>query len=630
MSINKLFSLLFSFTFLVALSFGQNCTGDSVVITKKHQYSPGETYSVVTDTFKIASGINKRIERRIEPTNGNVYTYTNTQNFLRTYIERNSQNDTSNFYSYTGTGSGYDFNEKIIFTYDTVTNFITSRLEYNGTGNTWVLFSEENWIYNSNNKLINHSMVKDTGGTGAFINIYNTSYNYNGECLNDIIFQIGNGNTWVDSYRYIISYDTFGIRDSLATQIRDSLNILWVDDAKFNYDSADNYYVHMPSVKLVYDSGQSQYFTDSTYIVLDTFNLVRSSYHMFDRQQITQYYIYDYFHERQVIIYSNTNDWGCFNEQNISYDTNGVYIGYNGPSTCFMQYYHGYGIIYDSTYRPLSYGTSLAGGCCGTNYNYTYFYANDTSIYLNYLTQDELYYMRCIGNTINTNAIVLGGCGPYHFQWSPSIGLSSDTAKEPEIYLTDTITYFITVTDSLGHTSSTSFFAAPSVIASIADTAYCLNCPAHLTANYYSTIGTINPIYQWFRNDTAIAGATQQDYTATLSGEYTVSITYTFRGTCTSTSHSYFFLYDDINTLESSSPTLYPNPANDHAIINGIPKGSIIHIFDLSGRSTSFEGEWNSTLNQFTINTSRLSASIYFVDVEFQRQHSRLKLAVER
>ncbi|MBK6990248.1 MAG: hypothetical protein IPH33_19495 [Bacteroidetes bacterium] len=124
-----------------------------------------------------------------------------------------------------------------------------------------------------------------------------------------IIFQIGNGNTWVDSYRYIISYDTFGIRDSLATQIRDSLNILWVDDAKFNYDSADNYYVHMPSVKLVYDSGQSQYFTDSTYIVLDTFNLVRSSYHMFDRQQITQYYIYDYFHERQVIIYSNTNDW---------------------------------------------------------------------------------------------------------------------------------------------------------------------------------------------------------------------------------------------------------------------------------------------------------------------------------
>ncbi|MBK6990249.1 MAG: hypothetical protein IPH33_19500 [Bacteroidetes bacterium] len=139
MSINKLFSLLFSFTFLVALSFGQI----ALVILwfyQKHQYSPGETYSVVTDTFKIASGINKRIERRIEPTNGNVYTYTNTQNFLRTYIERNSQNDTSNFYSYTGTGSGYDFNEKIIFTYDTVTNFITSRLEYNGTGNTWVLF----------------------------------------------------------------------------------------------------------------------------------------------------------------------------------------------------------------------------------------------------------------------------------------------------------------------------------------------------------------------------------------------------------------------------------------------------------------------------------------------------------
>lgn len=630
MSIKKLFSLLFSFTFLVALSFGQNCTGDSVVITKVHQYSPGETYSTITDTFKIASGINKRFERRIEPTNGNVYSYTSTQTFNRTYIERNLQNDTSSYYSYIGTGSGYAYNENIIFTYDTITNLITSRLAYNAAGNTWVLFSEENWIYNSNNKLINHSLVNDTNGTGAFTNIFNNSYNYNGAHLNEIIFQIGNGNTWVDSCRYIISYNAYGIRDSLETQSWDSLSALWVDDAKFNYDSADNYFVHLYSVKLVYDSLMSQYYTDSTCLVLDTFNLIRSSYHMFDREQVTQYYIYDYIHGRQVILFSSTNDWGCFNEQNNSYDSNGVYLGYYGPSTCFTQYYHGYGINYDSTYRPLSYGTSLSGGCCGTNYDYTYYYANDSSIYLNYLTQDEMYYIHCIGNTIHTSAIVLGGCGPYHFQWSPSIGLSSDTIKEPEIYLTDTITYYITVTDSLGHTASTSFLAGPSVIASITDTAYCLNCPAHLTANYYSTIGAINPTYQWFRNDTAIAGATQQDYTATTSGDYTVSITYTFRGTCTSTSPSYFFLYDDINTLESFSLTLYPNPANDHAIINGMPKGSIIHIFDLSGRSTSFEGEWNSTGNQFTINTSRLSASIYFVDVEFQGQHSRLKLAVER
>ena len=67
-----------------------------------------------------------------------------------------------------------------------------------------------------------------------------------------------------------------------------------------------------------------------------------------------------------------------------------------------------------------------------------------------------------------------------------------------------------------------------------------------------------------------------------------------------------------------------------HAIINGMPKDSTIFIFDLSGRLTYFGGEWNSTGNQFTINTSRFIASIYFADVEFQGQHSRLKLAVER
>lgn len=630
MSIKKVLSLLFSFTFLVALSFGQNCTGDSVVVTKRYQYVPGETYFIITDTFNIVSGINKSSERGIIPSSGSVFSSSSTHTFDRTYIERNSQNDTSSFYSYSGTGSGYTYKEKIIFTYDTLTNFITSRLDYNGAGNTWVLFSEENWIYNSNNKLINHTLVKDTTGTGAFINIFNTSYNYTGARLDDIIFQIGNGSTWIDSCRYVISYDLSGIRDSLSTQIRDSLNTLWVDDAKFNYDSANNYLVHLYSVKLVYDSGHSWYYTDSACLVLDTFNLVRSSYKIFDREEVIQYYTYDYIHGRQVLLINSTHDYGCFIEQNNSYDSNGVYTGYYGPTACFIQYEHSYHITYDSTYRPLSYGTSLVGGCCGTNNHYTYYYASDSSIYLNYLTQDEMYYTRCIGNTINTTAIALGGCGPYHFQWSPSIGLSSDTAREPEIFLTDTITYHITVTDSLGHTASTSFFAAPSVIATIVDTTSCLNCPRYLTANYYSSIGTINPTYQWYRNDTAIAGATSPNYSATLSGYYTVSISYSLRGNCTSTSPSHFFLYNDINNLELSSPTLYPNPANDHAIINGIPKGSAIQIFDLSGRLTYLEGEWNSTGNQFTINTSRLSASIYFVDVEFQRQHVRMKLAVER
>ena len=67
MSIKKVLSLLFSFTFLVALSFGQNCTGDSVVVTKRYQYVPGETYFIITDTFNIVSGINKSSERGIIP-----------------------------------------------------------------------------------------------------------------------------------------------------------------------------------------------------------------------------------------------------------------------------------------------------------------------------------------------------------------------------------------------------------------------------------------------------------------------------------------------------------------------------------------------------------------------------------
>jgi hypothetical protein len=69
-----------------------------------------------------------------------------------------------------------------------------------------------------------------------------------------------------------------------------------------------------------------------------------------------------------------------------------------------------------------------------------------------------------------------------------------------------------------------------------------------------SSSGTSN---QWYYNGTAIPGATGITYGATLSGNYTVSVT--ING-CSSTSTTYAFVFTAIENIESGQLVISPNP----------------------------------------------------------------------
>ncbi len=114
--------------------------------------------------------------------------------------------------------------------------------------------------------------------------------------------------------------------------------------------------------------------------------------------------------------------------------------------------------------------------------------------------------------------------------------------------------------------------------------------------------------YQWNRNSSAISGATNTTYTATLNGYYSVTVTDT--NGCTGTS-----LADTINNLgvpipgyPSDAIHIIPNPANDVITITGIDKTNVT-ILNQLGQPVKQEDHINS------LSVAGLPTGIYFISL---------------
>lgn len=116
---------------------------------------------------------------------------------------------------------------------------------------------------------------------------------------------------------------------------------------------------------------------------------------------------------------------------------------------------------------------------------------------------------------------VLTATGASSYSWSPSIGLSATTGASVIANPTITTTYTITGITSLGCTGSTTatvtIASATATIAANGPTSFCQPGSVDLNAN----AGTS---YQWYKNNVVISGATNQNYTATTTGSYTVAV----------------------------------------------------------------------------------------------------------
>jgi len=123
--------------------------------------------------------------------------------------------------------------------------------------------------------------------------------------------------------------------------------------------------------------------------------------------------------------------------------------------------------------------------------------------------------------------------------------------------------------------------------------------------------------FQWYLNGDPIATATQNSYTITQNGNYTVTIT-DVNG-CTASSSAFSVINSAINDYESySNILLYPNPSNGIFYLKNISNTSgnlRIEVKNSLGQVLFFEPDFN--LNE-AINLTTLPVGIYFIKITTQ------------
>lgn len=500
-----LFSLLF---FSVAIS-AQNCPTDSVVKILKRDRGDAFANTFLTDSFDIVNGIE-------------LYSMSP---FSRKYFTLNTNHDTLLYIVTTGTGSGYVNTQKIEFSYSPGSNLILTRTEYTGVGTLWNVRKTETWNYNANDLLTDYVHTDSAG------NVHQIQYTYSGNARLSILHQTGSGASWQNDRLFTIVY-TSGIRDSLLLQRWDLLSSTWVDSLAAKYDSSSQFYATLADT--VYQGGNTLI---NTY-TYDTLDVLREEYHYTDQggqYPVNETIQYNTIHAHWVMTRDIVVSNGCVNsEGNYWYDPYGVQTGHTFEGHCGIGSGGSHTVSYDSSYRIIHEYSNYWSSVSDITHFWDYFYFPAGTVGVNCLPLGTLQATStlCMGDSIVPTILLGGGCGPYTYAWTPSQGLSSDTVLLPKIALSnDTVTYTLTVTDSIGQSGQATFSAFPAFTVRISfDTSACSGCPVVLHASLVS-----GGVYQWYRNDTAIQNAYGADYTAINSGTYYVSVR---KQTCTIVSDS--------------------------------------------------------------------------------------------
>ncbi len=138
-----------------------------------------------------------------------------------------------------------------------------------------------------------------------------------------------------------------------------------------------------------------------------------------------------------------------------------------------------------------------------------------------------------------------------------------------------------------------------------------------------------NASYQWIDCDngnTPMSGATAQSFTPSISGNYAVIISI---GNCSVTSNctNVNISNTGINEDKKSAIAVYPNPAKDMVVIDGLTANSKIVIIDAIGKIV-FSEQNNTT--QLQINTESFNNGIYFIKIENTGSNTIKKLVVNK
>ncbi len=505
----KVCNLLFVFLFLfVQNHYAQNCGNDSLVSTKEilSEYSD-RTFTIKVDSFDLTNGMKYSSVRSGFNSIPGPPVYSQSI-FVRNLISLNANQDTTIYIAMQGNGSGYDSLKKIEFTYNAA-NLPLSRNEYIYTGGMHAIIKSENWVYNVNNGVANYLLADSLG------NISQINYTYSGNQAVSASFQNWSGSTWTNDMQYLFSYNG-SLRDSIFIQKWDTITSIWVDSLSGRYGtySAPPYFSHFCALITWNDTVGSlsryDYYLDTQENFIRTTITGISSIYEIDSTFL-------YFNNHLKIYYVYNFDGTATNRTNFYYTPQGNLLSEVLSSQSSITSL-GHTINYDSLQKPVNYSSYRQTPNTSETNRIYYAYSSANKISIDYFNINDYFGSKCQGDSLQTIPIVNGGCGPYTFSWTPSVWLSSDSVSDPKLMLRNAITYQVNVSDTTGHSATTTFSAQPNLYKYISiDTAFCYGCPVNL----FTSSGNS---FQWYRNDTIIPGATYYLYSATLSGNYTVRV----------------------------------------------------------------------------------------------------------
>ncbi len=145
--------------------------------------------------------------------------------------------------------------------------------------------------------------------------------------------------------------------------------------------------------------------------------------------------------------------------------------------------------------------------------------------------------------------------------------------------------------------------------------------------NNAATAAQAGALYQWIDcdNNTAVAGATSQTFTASVTGNYSVAI---IINGCRDTSACNNIVALSVASVSgSSNAVVYPNPANDYLIVAQAEKGGVVTIADMTGR-VLYTGTIGST--KHTINTSAYANGMYLMHIDEQGVRNTQKIIINK
>jgi uncharacterized delta-60 repeat protein len=129
----------------------------------------------------------------------------------------------------------------------------------------------------------------------------------------------------------------------------------------------------------------------------------------------------------------------------------------------------------------------------------------------------------------------------------------------------------------------------------------------YLNDTLYSNVESPLLAYQWYLNDIEIENAVNSTYQPSTPGNYSVTLTDTIE--CGQYTANFELETVGLHSIKDKTLLVFPNPATDFIVVNGISENSTFTITDIAGR-VIIEGLTNG--ENSIIDISRISTGLYF------------------